>query len=75
MKKVPTLKLEIQGYVGGNGNAEKNKKLAQDRAIAVQSTLMSKGVDATRLRTASFSGEEANRKSGKQERIELVVFQ
>jgi hypothetical protein len=36
---------------------------------------MSKGVDATRLRTASFSGEEANRKSGKQERIELVVFQ
>lgn len=75
MKKVPNLKLEIQGYVGGKGNDERNKKLAQDRAITVQSTLMSKGVDASRLRTASFSGEEAAKKSGKAERIELVVFQ
>ena len=49
--------------------------LAQDRAIAVQSTLMSKGVEATRLRTASFSGEEADKKGGKAERIELAVFQ
>lgn len=75
MKKVPTLNIEIQGVVGGNGNAEKNKKLAQDRAQAVKDALVAKGIEAKRFRTTSFSGEEAAQKGGKIEHIELVSFE
>lgn len=75
MKKVPTLNIEVQGVVGGNGNAEKNKKLAQDRADAVKDALVAKGIDAKRFRTTSFSGEEAAQKGGKIEHIDLVSFE
>lgn len=74
MAKAPSMNLEIQGYVGGSGNAEKNLKLAQDRAEAVKNALIAKGVDAKRLRTAGFSGEDVAKKPGKLERIELTTF-
>ena len=74
MKKVPTLKIEIQGYVGGSGNAEKNMKLAQDRAESVKKAIMAKGIEADRMRTTGFSGEDVAKKPGKPERIELTSF-
>lgn len=74
MKKAPTLNIEIQGYVGGKGNAEKNLKLAQDRAESLKNALIAKGVDAKRLRTTGFSGDDVTKKPGKIERIELVAF-
>lgn len=74
MAKATSLNIEIQGYVGGKGNAEKNLKLAQDRAESVKKALIAKGVDEKRLRTTGFSGEDVTKKPGKIERIELVAF-
>ena len=47
--------LSIKGHTDSTGNADNNKKLSQQRADAVKSYLVSKGVEATRL-TAEGKG-------------------
>ena len=54
MKENPTYKLSIAGHTDNTGDPTKNMKLSQDRADAVKTYLVSKGVDESRLQTAGY---------------------
>jgi outer membrane protein OmpA-like peptidoglycan-associated protein len=46
----PKLRLEIQGHTDNIGPIEYNQKLSEDRANAVYSQIVLRGIDASRLR-------------------------
>ncbi|MBX9852376.1 MAG: OmpA family protein [Cytophagaceae bacterium] len=54
---VPTLKIEISGHTDNKGSAEYNKELSEKRAKAVVDYLVSKGIDASRLKYAGYGLE------------------
>ncbi len=56
MNKYPALSVEISGYTDSKGTAEYNLKLSQDRAGAVVSYLINKGISKGRM-TAKGYGE------------------
>jgi len=58
MKENPSYDLEIHGYTDSSGDDAKNLKLSEDRAAAVKSYLVSKGVLDSRLK--SFGHGEAD---------------
>ncbi len=53
MAKYPNARAKIVGYADARGSEPANQKLGEDRANAVKSALVGKGVAATRLETAS----------------------
>lgn len=52
--KSPALKIEIAGHTDDVGSVAYNQKLSNDRAISVQSYLISKGMDASRLKARGY---------------------
>ena len=58
MKDHGDLKFEIDGHTDGDGGADANMKLSQERADAVKEKLTGMGVDGSRLTTKGF-GETA----------------
>ncbi len=54
MMSNPKLKLEIQGHTDNIGGIEFNLKLSEERARAVYNSLVSKGIDESRLRYRGF---------------------
>ena len=50
----PTLKLKIEGHTDNAGNDDTNMKLSTDRAEAVKSYFVSKGISADRLEVEGF---------------------
>lgn len=50
----PTLKIEISGHTDNKGSATLNQTLSENRAKAVVDYLISKGIDASRLRYAGY---------------------
>ena len=57
LNDVPTLKIEISGHTDSKGADDYNKKLSERRAKSVTDYLISKGISASRLRSAGY-GEE-----------------
>lgn len=53
----PELHLTIEGYTDNSGQPKKNLVLSQKRALAVEKYLISKGVPATRLKSAGYGQE------------------
>jgi outer membrane protein OmpA-like peptidoglycan-associated protein len=53
----PEINVEIRGYTDNVGNKAKNVKLSADRAAAVKTWLVKKGVDAARITTKGFGPE------------------
>ena len=53
----PTIKVLIGGYCDDRGSAEYNLTLAQNRADAAKSALVSAGVPSSRVRTVSYGKE------------------
>lgn len=53
----PTLEVEIQGHTDNTGSASKNLELSEKRAQSVAVYLISRGIDAARLKCAGY-GEE-----------------
>lgn len=74
----PDLKLRIEGHTDNAGNAAANRKLSQDRANAVRTWLVAKGVKPAQLtaaglgdtRPAADNGTDEGR--AKNRRVELV---
>jgi outer membrane protein OmpA-like peptidoglycan-associated protein len=55
LKSHPEIKLvQIEGHTDSTGSAETNRKLSNDRANSVRDFLVSKGVEAARLRAVGF---------------------
>jgi OmpA-OmpF porin, OOP family len=52
MKDNPAMSLSIDGHTDNVGNDELNQKLSDNRAAAVKSYLVSKGIDASRITSA-----------------------
>ena len=52
------VKVEISGHTDDRGDAEKNKKLSQDRAESVKKYLVDKGIAAERLSAVGFGAEK-----------------
>ena len=50
LKEYPKTAVNVAGYTDSTGGAELNKKLSQQRADSVASSLITQGVDAARLR-------------------------
>ena len=53
----PEWKLRIVGHTDATGDAELNRQLSLDRALAVQAALEERGVDATRLGAAGVGAD------------------
>lgn len=78
-QRYPQAKLQIQGYADSTGPAEYNAQLSQQRAIAVQTFLINKGLSGDRLATRGL-GEQNPVASNdtpdgraQNRRVELVV--
>jgi len=56
LNEYPDIKIEIAGHTDSDGSSKFNQKLSQSRVNTVRSTLISKGISATRL-TAIGYGE------------------
>jgi len=54
MKQFPELEIEVHGHTDTLGDYSKNMKLSQMRAEAVRQYLISKGVEAKRIRAVGF---------------------
>ena len=54
MEENPDYKLNISGHTDSSGDPEKNMKLSEERASSVVNYLVSKGVDASRLKSVGF---------------------
>lgn len=57
MQQYPDIKLSVEGHTDSDGEDAFNKKLSEDRAIAVMNKLVEMGISADRLSTKGF-GEE-----------------
>ncbi len=75
----PSYKVDISGYTDNTGKAEKNQTLSEERANAVKTYLVGKGVDESRLVAAGFGQEKpiADNKTAagrsKNRRVEMAV--
>ncbi|OYU96078.1 MAG: hypothetical protein CFE21_06610 [Bacteroidetes bacterium B1(2017)] len=54
MNENPSYRLFIGGHTDNVGNADKNMQLSKDRAAAVRTYLISKGVDASRIASEGY---------------------
>lgn len=72
------LKISIEGHTDNVGNAAANQTLSENRAKAVMSALISKGIDKTRLsskgwgQTKSVSDNDSDDGKAKNRRVEIV---
>ncbi len=53
----PSVRVEVQGHTDSKGSAELNRQLSQDRANAVRSYLISKGIPSTQMEAIGY-GED-----------------
>lgn len=78
LKKNTSLKIAIEGHTDNTGDAAHNKKLSNDRANAVLSTLTTQGIDKSRLSAKGFGAErplvanDSEDNKSKNRRVELV---
>jgi outer membrane protein OmpA-like peptidoglycan-associated protein len=81
LQEFPSVRLEISGHTSSEGSNEVNAKLSQERADAVKSWLVSKGVDPNRIQTRGAGSDEpiADNKTAlgrsKNRRIEFKILQ
>jgi outer membrane protein OmpA-like peptidoglycan-associated protein len=54
LKDNPSLKVKIEGHTANVGDDDKNMKLSEDRATAVKTYLVSKGISEDRITTEGF---------------------
>lgn len=78
LQKDKNLKISIEGHTDNSGDAAHNKKLSNDRANAVLTSLMAQGIDKTRMSAKGFGAEnplvanDSEENKAKNRRVELV---
>lgn len=78
LKKNPSLKIAIEGHTDNTGDAAHNKKLSNERAVAVLNTITAQGIDKSRLSAQGFGAErplvanDSESNKAKNRRVELV---
>jgi OOP family OmpA-OmpF porin len=81
LQDYPSVRMEISGHTSSEGNKDVNAKLSQDRADAVKTWLVEKGVDPNRITTRGAGSDEpiADNKTAlgrsKNRRIEFKILQ
>ncbi|MEX2594258.1 MAG: OmpA family protein [Anditalea sp.] len=76
----PTIKILLEGHTDNLGNAQLNKELSLDRASAIRSYLVDKGVEFERIRIAGWGGIKPRASNHSEEgrklnrRVELVIL-
>jgi len=81
LQDYPSVRMEISGHTSSEGNKENNAKLSQDRADAVKTWLVEKGVDPNRIQTRGAGSDEpiGDNKTAvgrnKNRRIEFKILQ
>jgi OmpA-OmpF porin, OOP family len=79
MSAYPKVEIKVDGYTDNKGDAAKNKRLSEDRAMAVKTYLVGKKIDAKRVVTAGHGAEnpvgDNNTEEGraKNRRIESTI--
>jgi outer membrane protein OmpA-like peptidoglycan-associated protein len=78
MKDNPTLKISIEGHTDNVGSAQSNHNLSENRAKAVMSALIAKGIDKARLsskgwgQTRPIADNTTEEGRAKNRRVEIV---
>ena len=78
LKNDKTIKLEINGYTDNSGNDTHNQQLSKDRATTVLNTLVTSGIDKSRLTSNGFGSKNpltantTEEGKSKNRRVELV---
>lgn len=72
LKDFPTAAITLSGFADPQGTAEANRKLAADRALAVQQALGADGIPDTAVRTV-IAGEVGTSVSREKRRVEFMV--
>ncbi|TNE53538.1 MAG: OmpA family protein [Bacteroidetes bacterium] len=79
MNANPTYYLDINGHTDNVGNADNNMTLSKERAQAVQTYLMSKGVAADRMKAQGFgqtqpkASNKTSRGRAENRRVEFII--
>lgn len=79
LNSIAWIKLDIAGHTDNTGNADKNKKLSQERADAVKNYLVDKGLDANKMSSVGYGSERPiasnNTEAGRQRnrRVEFAI--
>ena len=79
LKSISWTRMDIAGHTDNVGNADKNKKLSQDRADAVKNYLIDKGLDANKMESVGYGSEKPiasnNTEAGRQKnrRVEFAI--
>lgn len=81
LKKYSTMKIEIQGHTDNVGSQDYNLKLSDERALAVEDFLLSRGISSNRLQHKGYGSSkplvsndtEEHRK--KNRRVEIFILQ
>lgn len=78
LKKDSNLKITIEGHTDNTGDASHNKKLSNDRASSVLTSLVAQGIDKSRLSAKGFGAErplvanDSEDNKAKNRRVELI---
>lgn len=81
MKASTTMRIEVGGHTDNRGNEAINKRLSQDRAQAVMSYLVDRGITASRLTAAGYGKARPTATNDTEEgrqrnrRVELTILQ
>ena len=81
MQKKPNWRLKISGHTDSKGSAAGNLKLSKNRAEAVKSYLIAKGIEANRFKTEWFGSKKPiadnSTEAGRQKnrRVELLLVE
>jgi OOP family OmpA-OmpF porin len=79
LKSYPAADVRLDAYKDSVGTPAENKKLSEDRALAIKSVLEQDGIAATRVTTAGYGEEQpvasndTEEGRAKNRRLELVV--
>jgi K(+)-stimulated pyrophosphate-energized sodium pump len=75
----PAVSVGLEGYTDNTGDADANKKLSLDRAVAVKNIMTKGGIDDARISTTGYGQEnpitsnDTEQGRAKNRRLELVV--